>query len=115
VGRRNRQQGKLEIPVTEYRDGEGNVLRLRGAMSAGSRRQYNETISGGLDREDAWQRAGELLFEKLVVSWEVAGLEMARQKELLGRYRLASPAERAFIRESLRTHLSDNFPEMQAP
>ena len=85
MGRRHRQREKLSAPVSEYRDAEGNLLRLRGALSAASRRAYTETMDGGLDREDAWQRAGELLFERLAVSWEISGLEMTRQKELLGR------------------------------
>jgi hypothetical protein len=115
VGRRHRQRTKLTAPVTAYRDAEGNVLRLRGALTAASRREYTETMSGGLNREDAWQRAGELLFERLVVSWEIAGLELTRQKELLGRFRMASPQERDFIRGALREHLAEHFPELQAP
>ena len=115
MGRRNRQRTKLAAPVTEYRDAEGNLLRLRGALSAASRREYMETMSGGLNREDAWQRGAELLFERLAVSWEIAGLELSRQKELLGRYRMASAPERDFVRDALRRHLAENFPELQAP
>jgi hypothetical protein len=115
VGRRNRQRTKLSAPFSEYRDAEGNVLRLRGALTAASRRDYTETMGGGLNREDAWQRAGELLFERLAVSWEIAGLEVTKQKELLGRYRMASAAERDFVRNALREHLAENFPELEAP
>lgn len=115
MGRRNRQRTKLAAPVSEYRDDEGNILRLRGALSAATRQQYTATISGGLNQEDAWQRAVELLFERLTVSWEIAGLELGRQKELLGRYRMASAPERSFVRESLRAHVAENFPELQAP
>jgi hypothetical protein len=115
VGRRNRQRTKLVAPVSEYRDAQDNVLRLRGALPAGARREYTETMGGGLDREDAWQRAGELLFERLAVSWTIAGLELNRQKELLGRYRMASAQERTFVRDALREHLAANFPELQAP
>ena len=115
MGRRNRQRTKLSAPVSEYRDAEGNVLRLRGALTAASRRDYTETMGGGLNREDAWQRAGELLFERLAVSWEIAGLEVTKQKDLLGRYRMASAAERDFVRNALREHLAENFPELEAP
>ena len=86
----------------EYRDADGNVLVLRGSLTPGSRRQYAETLAGGLDREDAWQRATELLFERLAVSWTISGLEITRQKELLGRYRMASADERRFVRDALR-------------
>jgi hypothetical protein len=115
VGRRNRQRTKFSAPISEYRDAEGNVLRLRGALTAASRGKYTETMEGGLNREDAWQRAAELLFERLAVSWEIAGLDLVRQKELLGRYRMASADERDFVRNALREHLAENFPELQAP
>ena len=65
--------------------------------------------------EDLWQRRTELLFERLAVSWEIAGLPLTSQKELLGRYRMASPAERSFVRDSLRQHVHEHFPELQAP
>ena len=79
------------------------------------RREYARVLGGSLEREDAWQRATELLFERLAVSWTIAGLETTRQKELLGRYRLSSQLERQFVRDSLREHLQEHFPEMEAP
>jgi len=91
------------------------VLALRGSITAGSRREYDSILRGGLDRDDAWQRATEFLFERLTVSWTIAGLEITRQTELLGRYRLASNDERQFIRDALRAHLREHFPEMEAP
>jgi hypothetical protein len=115
VGRRHRQRTKLAAPVSAYRDGEGNVLELRGSLPAAARREYAATLAGGLSREDASQRALELLFERLAVSWTIAGLGIDRQKELLGRYRMATMPERAFVRESLRAHLSEHFPELEAP
>ena len=115
VGRRNRQREKLTAPTSEYRDTEGNVLALRGSLSPASRRQYAETLAGGLEREDAWQRASEYLFERLTASWTIAGLELTRQKELLGRYRIASGDERRFVRDSLREHVQEHFPELEAP
>jgi hypothetical protein len=114
VGRRSRQR-KPSAPVSEYRDADGNPLMLRGSLKPGARREYAAVLSGGLDQEDAWQRATELLFERLAVSWTVAGLTMTGQKELLGRYRMATAAERQFVRDALREHLSEHFPEMEAP
>ena len=118
MGRRRRQreqEAKLAAPAAEYRDSEGNVLVLRGSLTPGARREYAETIGGGLDQEDAWQRATELLFERLAVSWTIAGLETTRQKELLGRYRMASGDERRFVRDTLRAHVAEHFPELTAP
>jgi hypothetical protein len=106
---------RLRAPTTVYSDADGAELELRGSLSPGARSEYAAALAGGLDREDAYQRATELLFERLVVSWTVAGLRIDRQRELLGRYRLASAPERQFVRESLRRHLAENFPEMQAP
>ena len=69
-----------------------------------------------LSREDAWQRAVEFLFERLAVRWEIAGAEpMTRQKELLGRFRFATKDERRWIRDVLREHLAEHFPELPAP
>jgi len=106
---------RLKAPVSEYRHAEGNVLALRGSLSAGSRRQYASLLAGGLDREDAWQRAVEFLFEHLALSWTITGLKLTRQKELIARYRMASSDERRFVRDSLRDHLNKHFPELQAP
>lgn len=116
MGRRSRaQREKLAAPSAEYRDAEGNVLVLRGSLTPGARREYARVLTGGLEREDAWQRATELLFERLAVSWTIAGLEITRQKELLGRYRIASGDERRFVRDSLRAHVREQFPELEAP
>ncbi len=115
MGRRNRQRTKLAAPVSAYRDPEGNALCLRGSLTPGARREYAEVMAAGLDREDAWQRGTEVLFERLAVSWTVAGSELRRQKELVGRYRMASADERAFVRASLREHVAENFPDIQAP
>ena len=84
-------------------------------MTPASRREYTNILAGGLDREDAWQRAAELLFERLATKWTIAGLEITKQKELLGRYRMATTAERQFVRDSLREHVAEHFPELQAP
>lgn len=115
MGRRHRQRDKLAAPTSEYRDGDGNVLTLRGSLPPAARREYADTLAGGAHREDAWQRAIELLFERLVVSWSLAGLDLTRQKELLARYRIASTDERRFIREALREHIAEHFPELEAP
>jgi hypothetical protein len=115
VGRRHRQRTKLVAPATEYRDDEGDVLALRGSLPPAARREYAAVLGGGLHREDARQRAAELLFERLAVSWTIAGVTTDRQKELLGRYRMASGPEREFVLRSLRAHAAEHFPELEAP
>jgi hypothetical protein len=108
---------KLKAPESEYASPGGDKLVLRGSMTAGTRREYAETMGGSpLSREDAWHRAVEFLFERLAVRWEIAGTEpITRQKDLLTRFRVASQAERSWIRDVLRQHIAENFPELQTP
>ncbi len=105
----------MQAPNTTYSDPEAGELELRGSLTLKARSEYASTLSGGLEREDAWQRAIELLFERLAVAWTVAGVRTDRQKELLGRYRMANADERRFVRESLRAHVAENFPDVEAP
>ena len=114
------RQERLKAPDSDYTDAEGNVLTLRGAMTPATRLKYAETLAGedaraASTREDTWQRAVELLFEHLTVRWEIAGVPIERQRELLERFRVASPEERAWVREALREHCRENFPELRAP
>ena len=108
---------KIKAPTSEYTSSEGDVLVLRGSMTPGTRREYADTFGGSpLSREDAWHRAVEFLFERLAVSWAVAGTDpLTRQKELLARFRMASQTERAWIRDVLREHVAENFPDLSAP
>jgi len=116
MGRRHRQREKLTAPTSEYRDAYGGVLRLRGSMTPATRVEYAAVLGGSpLNREDAWQRAVEFLFERLAVEWEIAGVSTTRQKELLARLRIASADERRFVRDALREHLAEHFPDLQAP
>ena len=121
MGRRSRRRGAepLAAPETPYEDAEGNVLVLRGAMTPATRRQYADVAAGSggaTTQEDAWQRAVEFLFERLAVRWTIAGTDpITKQKELLGRFRFASADERRWIREVLREHLGEHFPDLQAP
>ena len=120
MGRRARRRGadeRLRAPESAYTAPGGDVLVLRGALTPATRRQYAAALAGSpLSREDAWQRAAELLFERLAVRWEIAGAEpLTRQGELLGRYRFASQEERRWIREVLREHVAEHFPDVEAP
>lgn len=119
MGRRNRQREKLSAPTSDYTDPEGNVLTLRGSMTPATRREYADVVAGSgraaANREDAWQRAVEFLFERLAVRWVIADVPIEKQKELLQRLRFASQDERAWIRGALREHLAEWFPDVEAP
>ena len=90
------------------------MLTLRDELSAGtllSLEQLEAKPAAGA--EDRWQRRVELLFERLAVRWEIAGLPVEGQKELLGRYRMASAEERRRLRAVLAEHLRDRYPEVE--
>jgi hypothetical protein len=107
VGRRSRKRSQ-EAPAgstTEYQDAEGNVLTLRDSLSRGTMRKLSEGVGGAASTaDDQWQRQGEMLFERLAVSWTIAGLPLTGQKELLGRYRMADADTRRWVRETLEGH-----------
>ena len=119
MGRRSRQREKLAAPTTDYTSPSGDVLTLRGSLTPATRRDYAEFMTGGTaaaqTREDMWHRGVEFLFERLAVKWVVSGVETAKQKELLQRFRVASADERAWIREALREHIAEWFPDVEAP
>src|SRR3954452_2431225 len=117
MAKKSRRTARERAPESEYADDHGNRLTLRGALAPATRREYEAALQGNvLSREDAWQRAVEFLFERLAVRWDIAGTEpLTRQKELLARYRFASVDERRWIRDVLRTHLAEHFPDMTPP
>jgi hypothetical protein len=120
VGRRGRRHERLTAPRSDYTDREGNVLTLRGSLTPGARTEYARTLAGlagraSTTREDAWQRSAELLFERLAVRWVIAGVPIDRQRELLARLRIATQDERAWVREVLREHCAEHFPDVEAP
>jgi hypothetical protein len=123
MGRRQRQRDRggerslepLRAPSTDYPDDDGNVLTLRGSMTPATRREYatlSRRMSAAASPEDLWQRAGEFLFERLAVRWVIAGAPIDRPRELLGRLRVATTAERAWVREVLREHCQEHFPDV---
>jgi len=120
VAKKSRRREKLTAPASDYTDAEGNVLSLRGSLTPGSRLAYAQELSGIASRpsatqEDAWQRALELLFERLAVRWEIAGVPVERQRDLLTRFRMASSEERAWVRGAIREHCAEHFPDVKAP
>lgn len=118
---RRRREGdapaRLKAPETDYPATDGcAVLTLRGSLTPASRLEYAQVRAGTLlSREDAWQRSVEFLFERLVVRWEIAGAPLSRQGDLLARFRAASGPERAWVRDVVRVHCVENFPDIDAP
>jgi hypothetical protein len=112
--RRQREAGAaLPAPSTEYRDQEGNVLTLRDELSPGTVERFRALESRpGASADDLWQRRIEFLFERLATHWEVAGLPLEGQAELLGRYRMAGAELRRWVRETVTAHARERLPEL---
>lgn len=118
MGRRQRRRGREAGPeppaaTTDYRDAEGNVLTLRDELSPGTvakLRGRQGAPAASLD--DIEQRRVELLFERLAVRWEIAGLPLEEQAELLGRYRMADPELRRWVRATVIEHVRLAIPEL---
>ena len=90
------------------------MLTLRDELTEGTLRSLSTLdAKPGASAEDRWQRRTELLFERLAVRWEIAGLPLEGQKELLGRYRMASMQERRRVREALTEHLGSRYPGVE--
>lgn len=100
-------------PTAEYADEDGNVLTLRCELSAGTIEKIGEApASQAASADDAWRRREEMLFERLAVSWVIAGLPLDDQKMLLGRYRMADPEQQRWVRETITGHLRRFIPEL---
>jgi hypothetical protein len=108
-----RRRPRQKAPTVEYSDPEGNVLTLRQSLSAGTIAKLGEgPTTAAATQEDAWRRRMELLFERLAVGWEIAGLPLDDQKMLLGRYRMADAATQEWVRRTIAEHIERFIPEL---
>jgi hypothetical protein len=114
VAKRKRRPRQKPATV-EYVDDEGNTLSLRESLSRGTIAKIEDgPATAATSREDAWRRRSELLFERLAVRWEIAGLPIDEQKMLLGRYRLADAETQRWVRETIARHVERYIPELSA-
>jgi hypothetical protein len=108
-----RKREKAPQATVDYRDPEGNVLTLRQSLSRGTIRKIGEPPRrAATSLEDAWRRREEMLFERLTVRWEIAGLPLTEQGMLLGRYRMADADMQRWVRETMAAHLERYIPEL---
>jgi hypothetical protein len=111
--RRKRPRSREPGPASDYADAEGNVLTLRQSLSAGTIAKIGEPPAGAASSiDDAWRRRSELLFERLAVRWEIAGLPLTDQAMLLGRYRMADAETQRWVREAIAAHVERHIPEL---
>ena len=113
MAKRRKRRPRPPVATSEYADAEGNVLTLRRSLSAGTIRKIGEPPrSGAATAEDAWRRRTEMLFERLAVRWEIAGLPIDDQAMLIGRYRLADAETQRWVRKTIARHLEEHIPEL---
>lgn len=114
MAKRKKQRRPREKPATvDYTDPEGNVLTLRQTLSPGTIAKVEEGMaSAAASQDDAWHRRSELLFERLAVRWEIAGLPLEDQKMLLGRYRMADAETQRWVRRTIASHLERHLPQL---
>jgi hypothetical protein len=109
--RRRREREPVE--TVDYTDPDGNVLTLRQSLSPRTIKKIGEPPRrDAASAEDVWARRQEVLFERLVVRWEIAGLPLDDQKMLIGRYRMADSGEKRWVRETIAEHLERHIPEL---
>jgi hypothetical protein len=111
--RKKQRRSREKVPTVDYTDAEGNVLTLRQSLSAGTIAKLGGgPATAAASQDDAWRRRSELLFEHLAVRWEIAGLPLADQKMLLGRYRMADADTQRWVRQTIAEHLVRHIPEL---
>ena len=111
--KRRKRREREPVETVDYTDADGNVLILRKSLSARTVKKVGERPRpDAASAEDVWARRNEMLFERLAVSWEIAGLPLDDQKMLLGRYRMADPETQRWVRETIATHLERHIPEL---
>jgi hypothetical protein len=102
------------VETVDYTDDDGNVLTLRQSLSEKTIRKIGEPPpADATSSEDRWARRNELLFERLVVRWEIAGLPLDDPQMLLGRYRMADPATQRWVRETIAAHVERHIPSLR--
>ena len=113
MAKRRQRRPRQKAATVEYSDPEGNVLTLRQSLSAGTIAKLGDgPATAATTQEDAWHRRAEMLFERLAVRWEIAGLPLEDQKMLLGLYRMADTATQDWVRGTIAEHVDRFIPEL---
>ncbi len=113
MAKRKRARRREPVATVDYTDDDGNVLRLRETLSAGTVKAIRGAPrTAASSSEDAWRRRSEMLFERLAVGWEIAGLPLTDQAMLLGRYRMADAQTQRWVRSTIAEHLLAHIPEL---
>ncbi len=113
MAKRGKRRPREKAPTVDYVDAEGNTLTLRAVLSRKTIEKIGEgPARAATSQEDAWRRRSEMLFERLAVRWEIAGLPLGDQKMLIGRYRMADAETQEWVRRTIAEHLERHIPEL---
>jgi hypothetical protein len=113
MAKRRQRRPRQKVATVEYSDPEGSVLTLRQSLSAGTIAKLGEgPATAATTQDDAWRRRSEMLFERLAVRWEIAGLPLDDQKMLLGRFRMADATTQEWVRRTIAEHVERFIPEL---
>jgi hypothetical protein len=113
MAKRKQRRPRQKAATVDYSDAEGNVLTLRQSLSRATVAKLGAgPATAATTQEDAWRRRSELLFERLAVRWEIAGLPLTDQKMLLGRYRMADSTTQEWVRRTIDEHIERFIPEL---
>ena len=111
MAKRKKRRPRAPAKTVDYTDADGNVLTLRSELSRGTIAKIREGPSTeAASTDDVWRRREEMLFERLTVRWEIAGLPLDDQAMLLGRYRMADAETQRWVRETISAHLESQLP-----
>jgi hypothetical protein len=115
MAKRKQRRERPKPATTDYSNPDGDVLTLRDSLSAGTMARLQDQVgSAAASADDVWRRRTEMLFECLAVRWTIAELPLTRQKDLLGRYRLADEDTQRWVRETIEEHRRRKLPELDA-
>ena len=113
MAKRKQRRRREPAPTAAYERGDGSVLTLRLELSPGTVAKLGERLgSAAASAEDDWRRRSEMLFERLVVRWEIEGLPLSDQRMLLGRYRMADAGTQRWVRRTIAEHVERHIPEL---
>lgn len=99
MGKRSRNRKTVE--TVDYVDDDGNVLTLRKSDA----NVPEPAVNAAATADDLLARRSEMRFERYVARWEIAGLPLTKQKELLARYRMADRATQDWVQRTIDRHL----------
>ena len=99
--------------MSDYELGDAGVLTLRDSLSDGTLRQLSRLEAAGGLGGGPLAAAGRAALRAPRRALEIAGLPLEGQRELLGRFRMASADERRAVQRILAEHVRVRHPDVE--